>query len=450
MQVINEKRNSNGAIYYERVYKDSKNKVIGTEDIVFPTYTRDLKNGYKAIIMYTSDMQPIPEAFDFLNQKREPYSTRRQAAPALRLLYSYEVIIGKKLVDFTIADIEAFKDFLMGISYGGESIQFNLFETRDNSTVNTYLGIYRKYCEHIGIENHALNQRVIRSQNVISGNFSDINAPYRRNERVVQSREVPRYISEDEYKRILDIIKKDYTIREEIIVRLMYEHGLRIGEVFGLTNDDVVEENIEGTGWTNVIYLRNRCSDDKVSQAAKGCMKVQTPQDYKRKEYSIPDYGFQKVSITRDLAELINEYIEEAHLAARVKYGKEYWDRVTADRVRESEKYEDPNFYIFLNTRGGCLYQQTWNKTLRPIFIAAGIALDTEEREHNLNHRFRHGFAMRLVKKGIKRLELQILLRHKSIDSVACYFRPTTSDIIRIKELYEGELHADIPDLSVT
>ena len=446
MQIINELRDSNGAICYERICKDNENNILWKEIICFPSFTCTQENGFKSIIMYTNDMQPIVAAFSFLNQMKEPYSTRRQAAPALRLLFSYEAIIAKKIEDFTAADIETFKDFLAGVGHSGSDLQFNLTEMRDNGTINTYLGIYRKYCDHIGVENAALNQKSSRSS-MFTGTFADINAPYRRNERIPRQQEVPRYISPEEFERIIEIIRAKYTMREEIIVRLMYENGLRIGEVFGLTNDDFVEEDIKEIGWANVLYLRNRCSDDSVSQSAKGCMKVRTPKDYERKEYSLLNYGYQKVPISHSLADLISCYIEDTHMAARKKYGNAYWQHVEADRLRKAESYEDPNFYIFLNSCGKCLTQQTWNKTLREIFTLAGIGTDTGKKKHNLHHRFRHGFAMRLVKAGMGRLELKEHLRHRSLDSVACYYRPTTSDIIRTKMVFEEALIADVPEL---
>lgn len=448
MQIINEVRDKNGAIYFERIYKDDKHNILGKEDIRFPTYTRAQENGFKSIIVYTKDMQPIVEAFIFLNQMNEPYSSRRQAAPALRLLYSYEAIISKKIGEFTAADIEAFKDFLAGVSYSGTDMQFNLIETRDNGTINTYLGIYRKYCEYIGIENAALNQRANRSSRMITAAFADYNAPYRRNEQIVQQREVPMYISPEDFERIIAVIRARYTIREEVIVRLMYEDGLRIGEVFGLTNDDFVEENVKDIGWVNILYLRNRYSDDEVSQSAKGRMRVRSRSDYNRRGYNLIGYGFHKVPISHALADQIGTYIEEAHLAAREKYGEDYWNRMSADRVRESKESEDPNFYIFMNSHGGRLTQQTWNKTMRAIFQLAGIDIDKNKRERNLNHRFRHGFAMRLVNEGMGLLELKEQLRHVSIDSVRCYFRPTTSDIIRVKTLFEDSLTTDIPELT--
>lgn len=37
----------------------------------------------------------------------------------------------------------------------------------------------------------------------------------------------------------MSLIEDKYTLREKIIVKLMYEYGLRIGEVLGLTLEDI-------------------------------------------------------------------------------------------------------------------------------------------------------------------------------------------------------------------
>ena len=177
-------------------------------------------------------------------------------------------------------------------------------------------------------------------------------------------------------------------------------------------------------------------------------MQPRSSVDYMRRDYNLYGYGYHKVPISHSLADLIFTYIEEAHLDARERYGNEYWNRVAADRVRNAEKHEEPNFYVFLNSCGRPLLQSAWNKTLREIFIAAGIETDSVKKKHNLNHRFRHGFAMKLVNAGMSELELKEQLRHASLDSVACYYRPTTSDIIRTKMKFEDSFTTDIPELS--
>lgn len=65
----------------------------------------------------------------------------------------------------------------------------------------------------------------------------------------------------------------------------MYENGLRIGEVLGLTREDVaLEEDVNGNQ-IPVLYLRNRLTD-KAFQNAKSCMKVHSKQTYRSKDYN--------------------------------------------------------------------------------------------------------------------------------------------------------------------
>ena len=50
---------------------------------------------------------------------------------------------------------------------------------------------------------------------------------------------MPMYFKENEYNEIINIIKQKYTVREHLIIHLMYNFGLRIGEVLGLTSEDL-------------------------------------------------------------------------------------------------------------------------------------------------------------------------------------------------------------------
>lgn len=63
-------------------------------------------------------------------------------------------------------------------------------------------------------------------------------------------RRVPKYISIEDFGRIINIIRQDNNATAEIIVRLMFEYGLRLGEVLGITNEDVTEKK-----WTEIFVL---------------------------------------------------------------------------------------------------------------------------------------------------------------------------------------------------
>lgn len=69
-------------------------------------------------------------------------------------------------------------------------------------------------------------------------------------------RHIPAYISQDEFVRMVQKCREKDDLRMECIIRLMYQSGLRIGEVLGLTFEDIIEEN----GLCKVI-IRNRFTD---------------------------------------------------------------------------------------------------------------------------------------------------------------------------------------------
>ncbi|MBC2579045.1 site-specific integrase [Clostridium sp. DJ247] len=264
--------------------------------------------------------------------------------------------------------------------------------------------------------------------------------------------EVPRYISLDELRLIIQEIRQNYGLREEIIVRLMFENGLRVGEVLGLAFDDVLMEKVErppGSGKFEivpVVYIRNRVSD-KPYQKAKRLMQVKDRSEYNFSEYKRKEYGYNQIIIRKELFNLINEYIDEIHLDARERKSTNYYKYSLADRVRKPEKFEEDNFYIFINSLGRPLSQTLWNGTIRKIFKTLNIEVDRDVKEHNLNHRFRHGFAMYNVSRGVNELQLMGMMRHASLQSVAKYYRPTLSDAIEMKTNFTEDLYTDIPEL---
>ncbi len=142
--------------------------------------------------------------------------------------------------------------------------------------------------------------------------------------------------------------------------------------------------------------------------------------------------------------------VETVHIEARNNPNKanRYFKNTIADRTREADKYEEDNYYVFINSIGTPLSVSTWNNTLRKIFSEVGIPVDKAKRESNLNHRFRHGYAMFNVQHlGVKEVQLARLLRHRGLSSVLCYYRPTISDQIKLKADYTNSLYDIVPEL---
>ncbi len=443
MLTVIERKIDNQIVYNLRIEEDGK--IISQNSVKFHVADVDV-DGYKYLFIYDHHMCPIEDSYLFLNEflREKSLNTKYVYMNALKTLYSFEAIIGLTLADFTPTDVQLLKDFLRGICRPGETIVFENLTERSAETVNQYLGVYRQFLIYKNEENKYLSAKGSTNARYRSKVDHEINTSqsYKSNVKTINKEEVPRYISVDDYTNIIQLIRQKYTLREECIVRLMYETGMRIGEVLGLTNEDIVNQKI-GESYHNCVYIRNRLSDKRY-QLAKTTMKPSSAKDYSSKAYSILNAGYQMVFITDELYELLGEYIDSAHEDARNCYIKRYESSTVADSISGS----GDNFYIFVNKFGSRLSNVTWNKTLRSIFDELGILVDKKIRDNNLSHRFRHGFAMfQIQHRHIDAVQLAEMMRHKSVSSVMKYYRPTISDKIKLKEKYTADLYSIIPEL---
>lgn len=488
-------------IYYKFFVDDESGEetLLKTVEITCETSTR---NKVEYSILYDSNMNPIKDAFKFINYNFLNCSpnTKYQAITALRILYSFLELFDLDLRELTDNDINLLKYFLRGYSPRGNLITVSLNTDRSNSTINTYLAMFRRYTEFLNIEDCNLHKiSPVKTKTFMCG--TDIiveKKSYVHNERVNESKTVPRYISPDEYKQVLDVIAKDYTIREECIVKLMYLGGLRIGEVLGLTIEDVRSEfyknqNTKEKKLTGYVYTRNRVTD-KVYQLAKTLDKPTNRRAYITKAYkettgktSIPLHLYHKISEYIDIFHNPNSYIENNDVEDTEDDILEYdfFDEILNPDTEEEyklkkksnkslelfkqnfEKYAitdivdkkanidengfpiiENNSYIFINSVGKPLNIISWNKIMREILEKSGLVVDTSKREHNLNHRFRHGHAMYLVK-VLKYTPQQVAdrLRQKSQTSAFKYFRPTDDDRATAHEEFSESLEDTLREL---
>ncbi|WPC42389.1 site-specific integrase [Clostridium sp. JS66] len=450
MIIIKEQKKQNATYYIKEIY-NTKNILIYTEVIYLKSSIIENKKHLSYFILYDENMKPIREAFRFLNYglNGKAINSKEKSLYALKLLYMFEKIINKSIECFNRTDISNLINFLRGFSPEGQVISFQVKTERNSETISGYFSVYRKYIKFLNLtESFFLKKSEKELKVLILENDKDMSVtPYELGSKPpCKNQEIPKYISVEEFKKILEIIRKYYSKREECIIRLMYQCGLRIGEVLGLTADDVVITKI-GDDYVAVGYLRNRVTDKK-DQMAKTCMKVTNKKQYRLKEYK--ENGFQKIIIPMDLYDLINDYIDETHVYAREHKRNNYYKYTIADRVSESEEYEDDNYYIFLNSLGKPLRSHLWNYTLRKIFEKSHISVDTNVRKNNLNHKFRHGYAMYNVNYlKVKILELKEKMRHKSLLSVSCYYQPTFSDKIKLKDEFTKDLYSVIPELNI-
>lgn len=441
-------QNSDGKLTAERlVYY----RLVITEDQTF--------------VLFDDSMQVVLPAFRYLNQTLadQSFNSRSVAARALRQLYCFCDIFHADLFNLTIDNVKQFQSFLLGHSSGRGSYQLNTPPCRSSDTVNYYIQACRSYLKFLGVTSGYLFETKRVLVDTQGFGTKKLEAGYRSTLQTKAKVPIaPKYISVEQFSLILAAVRAKGTIVDECIIRLMYECGLRRGEVLGLTQEDLTEEQI-GDEFYPVVYIRNRFSDNPVCQNAKSCLNVHGINAYQSKDYQTENLGYQKVTISRQLYSLLNQYIELVYSDIKLRYPKNFAksvaDSVTAERLLLLEKAKNnpkalanlKNHYLFLNERGGILTGQTFNKRLRSYFREAGIPVDTGTRQTNLAHRFRHGYAMFLIQHLNKNLaEVKLLMRHRSLQSTMIYFNPTDQEIAETKTDYQRSLYEALPILEFT
>ncbi|MBE4910196.1 site-specific integrase [Bacillus luteolus] len=394
-------------------------------------------------VIFNESGNLLEEPNNYLNNiiVDEGYKKREQAFTGLKVFYSFIKLFN--IINFSSGLSEAETKRLMAFLEGGKSkgnrFDLELKTKRGNITINNYLGIIREYYKRVYRikEGPLFDQKTIKVESgggLLGHAKKKIVDRYNSNKKLKQNIHPPKYIKEQQYKDILNYIRIFCDIREEIIIRLMFEYGLRIGEVLGLTFEDI--EKLK-SGITRLI-LRNRISD-RPHQKAKGVYTPRSTEDYSSKTYTSRKTGYQIIVISDEMRDLIEEYIDLTRNPILLnKYPiklKNLTEKAYADRVGHSSLLSNENQYIFISNHHYTPLSSTgWNLVIRRIFEVLDIYLDEDVKKTNLNHRFRHGFAMKKVKEGYSEVKLAKALRHSNISTVLVYYNPDEeeqSDILK-------------------
>ncbi|MCI6693373.1 MAG: site-specific integrase [Clostridium sp.] len=408
------------------------------------------RDGTIYIILLDSNGKVIDEVYKYINFYCNSYSINRreQIISALKLLYSFIELYDKSLYSLERRDIKNLSSFILGLTIDDES--GNQIMGRGISTHNLYLDNIREFFKYLRIENEYLfEKRVVSSIRSGYGFLSHTKTvqteKYSTNLKgnSIKDKVVPKYISLDEYRKIVKFIEENSgrnTLRNRIIVELMYTTGMRLGEVLGLTLEDV-KDNKDNPDF-GVLYIRNRLTDKKY-QNAKGCMKVKHLKDYFSKQYQKKDYGYQIINIGPELYKLLKAYIDESRSV--LELSEKVYNNMAFYALADSVCNYKENQYIFLNKNGYPLSSSGWNKFIKNVFKSLNIDLDEKNKQNNLSHRFRHGFAMYLIQIEGKSVEyVKNRMRHVSIQSTLVYYNPTEDEKLRAIEDLEKKLRNDI------
>lgn len=441
MYKILEKQNTSGTCYEVLTY-DSQNTLTGTRRIQINTYNTITDDDTPVIMIYNPQMEPIEEAIQFINfggMDGQSQNYILQAVSALKFLYAYLSIYNINLKKMTKKDAVAFLDFLKGISRDGLIYTTSLITKRRNETVSSYLKVARKYVEYLGYENHVLLSKSNNTKTIIMPESDGAKTlqPYAvKIKTPKQTDYIPAYVNLSEYKSILKACEDTTTpLRDKVICRLLFEHGLRIGEVLGITIEDIKSKETNDFQVQYHIELRNRVSDTN-EQNAKSVMNVTSGDTYKDPDYIRKGIGYHVIVIGEDLAMELLEYINTAHDSENENFMKRRETYAKADSVPYGNPDVSKNYYVFLNTIGRPLSENLWGKNLRIIFQNAGLTVDSGVRQNNLNHRLRHGYAMYLTNVlHLSDFDIKTLMRHKNLSTTAIYHNPTPEDTKKLQEI---------------
>lgn len=396
MYKIIEKQNTSGT-YYEIQTFDNHNKLTDTRLIQINTYNTITDDGTPVTMIYNPYMEPIEEAIQFINfggMDGQSQNYILQAVSALKFLYAYISIYNIELEKMSKKDAIAFIDFLKGISREGLLYTTEFTTKRRNETISSYLKIARKYVEYLGYENHVLLLKNNNTKTIIMPESEGAKTLHPYEVKVKSPKRtdyVPAYINLTEYKAILKACEDTSTpLRDKVICRLLFEHGLRIGEVLGITIEDIKTKETKDFQVQYRIELRNRVSDTN-EQNAKSVMNVTSADTYNDPDYIRKGIGYHVIIISEDLAMELLEYINTEHTSDNKKFMERRVSYAKADSVPYGNPDISKNYYVFLNTLGRPLSENLWDKNLRVIFQNAGLTVDHGVRQNNLNHRLRHG-----------------------------------------------------------
>lgn len=433
--------------YFGGKYLKYRNNVLIAEVNIV---TLKQKNaGFEYVLLADTTGAIIERAYHYLNVKLQyaQQSTREHATVALKIFYSFIELMD--IVDYEQigwAEHTQLTQFLFGGIISGNSLIMQLGKQRSRKTVNIYMGVYRDFFRTYVKDNRLFSEARLHkpTENYASTEFDKIMnvAGYQSNILIRKYRnEVPKFIKIDEYRKMLNIIDGDskYTLRDNLIIRLMFERGLRIGEVLGITIEDILRHPTEDD--CGLLALRNRVSDRK-HQHAKGSMKVTSVNEYKSREYKTAGYGYQTVSLPPELFRLLGDYINESRNYFRMT--DTAWKNLKkcckADNVYDDGR---ENYYVFISKNYAPISKTGWNEIIKTLFTKIGLSLDEGVRRENLNHRFRHGYAMFLVEHmKYEDWEIQEELRHGSINTVKTYYNPTSDTRLKNSVEIENKMRA--------
>ena len=342
-------------------------------------------------LLNCKDFSIVPEAESFFKHaKLRDFSPNTLAAYAYDLMqyYNYCESIGADPLHLNdgrnmMEMFENFTAYLLTRKNGGNVVSIDK-PARTNTTVNRIMSTIISYYHYLSFTNLAeipsifQTSRMVRNRNFLSELVKCKVQHYNYFIMKTQKRPI-KYITREQYDMLLDAC---HTLRDKIIVSLMYEGGLRCSEVCGIHIEDLCD--IEH-GIIHIVPRDNNINGARVKNHARG-----------------------DIVVPRYIINMITEYITNR---------------------------ENDFDYLFITTRGskkGCpLTRRNVTKLFNALSKRVGL-----KSVHP--HMLRHGYAIEKIEDGWELFEVQSYLRHKNPASTLVYAEFTDqAKIERMQDFYK-------------
>ena len=360
--------------------------------------------------MYNSKMEIIEEMWNYINYIKDNLSenSKIKLLYNLKFIYIFCELFKKNIKNLETSDFILFANFLAGHSYDDNMFQVKV-KKHTKERVNKILRDTKSYLKQCGFrKSYNALDKCPRINFISKGSTKKTHYEDRN------------YITTEEYISMIDYISKDDTINDltklkyRVIIRIMFEAGLRCGETLGLTFEDFIEdENKHGP--IGIIIVRNRASDS-YRQRAKCCSNIKSQEQYKDQFYGQENVDYQLAFMNIEIYEELETYIELAHGRAMEN---ENYCKSKADNISDNS-FE--NHYVFLNDRVPTpLSYMLLNNYLKKMFTSLEIPT-TPHLRVNYAHRFRHGFIIdKLYNENLDSEQVIQLSRHRTVEGLVPY-----------------------------
>lgn len=417
--IVDEIRKGKNTTYNVTKYDDNGQRISG-KTVYYLLHTIE-KNGYTYYFLHDQNGNLCKELFGYVNYYKFSYSNNSKLDTILyvKRLLEFSSIIETPIYKMKYDDFNAFQYFISGLQIPVSNYELYVTRNANSKTSNAIINACKDYMQYCGYK----NMKLFKPQRI--NRFSR-----------AKSMECPKFISIKEFQDIIKYIKNDNSIsridrmKYMCIYRLMFDAGLRVGEVLGLTLEDFEKIRNDKGELFYKVYIRNRLSDGN-SQQAKRCMNVLSKNVYTSSDYNKKNIGYQVSYITPELYEDIMDYFDNNF---------DYFERKRKKYPMADSIYNNTeNYYIFTNTsKASPLNVSMLYRYTRAIFSNLGYPLNKSKNSNNLLHRFRHGFCMKLL--YVYKIDPFTAIhytRHASVRSLEAYNNPTDEQLTAFLEKTE-------------